>query len=112
MLETLSRGEHCVCDLQRVVGSDLSTVSKHLTLMRSAGLVAHRRQGLQIFYRLTVPCIMSFFDCVDAVRSAHADALPGGDAVRAAAGGRDAPRPRGVPVSCAARPSRSRRSSA
>ena len=90
MLETLSRGEHCVCDLQRIVGSDLSTVSKHLTLMRSAGLVAHRRQGLQIFYRLTVPCIMSFFDCVDAVRSAHAGPPPRRDGKRAVAGGGDA----------------------
>jgi DNA-binding transcriptional ArsR family regulator len=71
MLETLAEeGERCVCDLQRLVGSDLSTVSKHLSLMRSAGLVIDRRQGLQVFYRLTVPCVMSFFECVDAVRNA------------------------------------------
>lgn len=69
MLETLAKeGERCVCDLQRLVGSDLSTVSKHLSLMRAAGLVIDRRQGLQVFYRLTVPCVMNFFDCVDAVR--------------------------------------------
>jgi len=67
MLETLSSGERCVCDLQRLVGSDLSTVSKHLALMRRAGLVEDRRQGLQVFYRLRVPCVR-FFDCVDAVR--------------------------------------------
>ncbi len=77
MLETLARDdERCVCDLQRVVGSDLSTVSKHLSLMRAAGLVVDRRQGLQVFYRLAVPCVMSFFDCVDAVRSAEAETTP------------------------------------
>ncbi len=69
ILETLTDGERCVCDLQRIVGSDLSTVSKHLSLMRDAGLVADRRQGLQVFYRLRVPCVLSFLDCVDAVRA-------------------------------------------
>lgn len=62
MLETLTAGERCVCDLQRIVGSDLSTISKHLALMRVAGLVADRRQGLQVFYWLRVPCVMSFLD--------------------------------------------------
>lgn len=69
ILETLTDGERCVCDLQRIVGSDLSTVSKHLSLMRDAGLVADRRQGLQVFYRLRVPCVLGFLDCVDAVRA-------------------------------------------
>lgn len=69
MLESLTVGERCVCDLQRIVGADLSTVSKHLSLMRGAGLVTHRKQGLQVFYRLSVPCVMDFFDCVDAVRA-------------------------------------------
>lgn len=68
ILETLAEGERCVCDLQKLVGSDMSTVSKHLSLMRRAGLLEDRRQGLQVFYRLRVPCIMSFFACVDAVR--------------------------------------------
>jgi DNA-binding transcriptional ArsR family regulator len=74
ILETLADGERCVCALQRVVGSDLSTVSKHLALMREAGLVAHRRQGLQVFYRLRVPCVMGFLDCVDAVRTGSGEA--------------------------------------
>jgi len=68
ILETLADGERCVCDHQGLVGSDMSTVSKHLALMRQAGLVEDRRQGLQVFYRLRVPCLMRFFECVDAVR--------------------------------------------
>lgn len=72
ILETLTAGERCVCDLQRVVGSDLSTVSKHLALMRGAGLVSDRRQGLQVFYRLRAPCVLTFLDCVDAVRDGAA----------------------------------------
>ncbi|MGC4119291.1 MAG: metalloregulator ArsR/SmtB family transcription factor [Myxococcales bacterium] len=67
MIDALSEGERCVCELQKLVGADMSTVSKHLSLMKSAGLVLDRRQGLQVFYRLRVPCILRFFDCVEAV---------------------------------------------
>lgn len=68
VLETLSAGERCVCELQAVVGADMSTVSKHLALMRAAGLVEHRREGPQVYYRLRVPCVLRLLDCVDAVR--------------------------------------------
>jgi ArsR family transcriptional regulator len=98
ILETLAGGERCVCDLQRRVGSDLSTVSKHLALMRLAGLVVDRREGLQVFYSLRVPCIMSFFDCIDAVRAGRrpvsARRSQVGDAVPANACCAEAPEPR------------------
>ncbi len=67
IIDELSRGERCVCDLQRVVGADMSTVSKHLAVMRNAGIVEDRKAGLQVFYRLRVPCILQFFGCVEAV---------------------------------------------
>ena len=67
MIDALAEGERCVCDLQRLVGSDLSTVSKHLSLMKSAGIVTDRKEGVQVFYRLRVPCILRFFDCVEPV---------------------------------------------
>lgn len=75
LLEALSEGERCVCDLQRLVGSDMSTVSKHLALMRRAGLVSDRRHGLQVIYSLRVPCVLRFLDCVDAVRAEGPPAL-------------------------------------
>ena len=67
MVDALAEGERCVCELKELVGSDISTVSKHLALMREAGLVVDRKQGLQVFYRLQVPCILNFFGCIDAV---------------------------------------------
>jgi ArsR family transcriptional regulator len=67
MLEALAGGERCVCDLQALVGADISTVSKHLAVMKSAGLVEVRKQGLWMYYRLRVPCIMEFMTCVEAV---------------------------------------------
>ena len=67
ILEALSEGEKCVCELTELVGADISTVSKHLALMKAAGLVDDRKVGLQVFYRLRVPCILNFFGCVEAV---------------------------------------------
>jgi DNA-binding transcriptional ArsR family regulator len=67
ILEALTAGERCVGDLQAVVGSDLSTVSRHLGVLRQAGIIRDRRQGVQIFYSLRVPCVLNFFTCVDAV---------------------------------------------
>jgi ArsR family transcriptional regulator len=65
--EALQSGEQCVCDLRALVGGDLSTVSKHLTVMREAGLLEMEKRGLNVYYRLRCPCLMSFFDCIDSL---------------------------------------------
>ncbi len=67
MVDALSDGELCVCELQELVGADLSTVSKHLSLLKAAGIVLSEKRAQQVFYRLRVPCLLSFFSCVDAV---------------------------------------------
>lgn len=48
----LEAGELCVCDLAAVVGLAESSVSHSLRLLRTAGIVRHRRAGRQVFYRL------------------------------------------------------------
>ena len=67
MINRLEKGEACVCELQKIVDADISTVSKHLSLMKKAGLVEDRKEGLWVYYRLRVPCIIRFLDCIDAV---------------------------------------------
>ena len=67
IVDELSRGERCVCELTEMIDADVSTVSKHLAVLREAGLVLDERRGVQIFYRLRVPCILNFFGCVEAV---------------------------------------------
>jgi ArsR family transcriptional regulator len=67
IVDELSRGERCVCELTEMVGVDVSTVSKHLTVLKAAGVVTDERRGQQVFYRLRVPCILNFFGCVEAV---------------------------------------------
>jgi ArsR family transcriptional regulator len=72
MVDELSRGERCVCELTAMVGADISTVSKHLSLLKKAGIVADRKEGLQVYYRLKTPCILRFFECVESVQEANA----------------------------------------
>lgn len=67
MIDALAEGERCVCELQQLVGSDMSTVSKHLSVLKEAGLVTDEKRGLWVYYRLRVPCITNFFGCIEAV---------------------------------------------
>ncbi|MBU0984524.1 MAG: metalloregulator ArsR/SmtB family transcription factor [candidate division Zixibacteria bacterium] len=73
IIEELSRGERCVSDLTRMIGADTSTVSRHLSTLKQAGLVRDRRQGLQIWYNLRVPCVLNFFSCIEAVLQSTAE---------------------------------------
>jgi DNA-binding transcriptional ArsR family regulator len=68
MLDALSRGERCVCDLAALVGSEMPTVSRHLSVLKNAGIVDDDKRGAQVFYRLVTPCVMDFFRCVASVR--------------------------------------------
>ena len=52
ILKLLERGGLCVCQVQAVLGLAPSTVSKHLAVLRNAGLVADRRDGKWIEYAL------------------------------------------------------------
>jgi ArsR family transcriptional regulator, arsenate/arsenite/antimonite-responsive transcriptional repressor len=73
MLDALAEGERCVCDLTEIVGSDQSTVSKHLAVLRNAGIVDLRKEGMMTFYRLKVRCLEGFWRCIETVLSANLD---------------------------------------
>lgn len=72
--ELSKHGEKCVCELTDMVGVDMSTISRHLAVLKGAGLVQDERRGSQIYYHLAVKCILSFFDCVEGVMKSNAKA--------------------------------------
>nr|MDO8117358.1 metalloregulator ArsR/SmtB family transcription factor [Candidatus Sigynarchaeota archaeon] len=72
IINELSTGERCVCELKELAGGDMSTVSKHLSVLKSAGIVEVDKRGLQVFYRLRCPCILRFFDCIENVLKENA----------------------------------------
>ncbi|MEW6106852.1 MAG: metalloregulator ArsR/SmtB family transcription factor [Bacillota bacterium] len=66
MVEILAReGEKCVCELVERLGFDQSTISKHLAVLKAAGVVASRKEGLNVVYRLRTPCVYQFIRCID-----------------------------------------------
>ena len=67
LVDELSRRELSVRQLTDLVGSEMSTVSKHLSQLKYAGLLTDEKRGSQVFYRLTTPNALRFFQCVDAV---------------------------------------------
>lgn len=67
MLDALADGERCVCELTALVGADQSTVSKHLAVLKQAGLVADRKEGTMTFYRVKVVCLQGFWQCIESV---------------------------------------------
>ena len=73
IIHELSHGERCVCELTSMVEVDVSTVSKHLTVLKNAGIVTDEKRGLQVFYTLRVPCILNFFGCVESVLRSNAE---------------------------------------
>jgi len=67
IVQELNRGERCVCQLKELIGSDMSTVSRHLSVLKNAGILADDKRGNQVWYSLKVPCVLSFLGCVEAV---------------------------------------------
>jgi len=67
LIDHLVDGEKCVCELNEVIDADISTVSRHLSILRNSGIVSSERRGNKIFYTLRCPCITTFYSCVETV---------------------------------------------
>ena len=63
LLNLMSKQEICVCYFTEVIGAPQPKISRHLAYLRKAGIVAARRDGKWMHYRLTIP------------RDAHAAAI-------------------------------------
>lgn len=60
-----SAGEICVCEIVKELNIDQPTVSKHLSILKNAGIIDSRKEGLMVFYQLKIPCALDFLRCVD-----------------------------------------------
>ena len=68
VMEVLTQGEKCVNDLTLLAGCDVTTLSKHLALMRRAGLLQCEKRGVSVFYQIACPCFLEFFRCIDLIK--------------------------------------------
>lgn len=64
-IKMLGSGEKCVCDLVDGVDLGWSTVSRHLSVLKDAGIIADEKRGLKVFYRINLPCVIEFINCLD-----------------------------------------------
>jgi len=65
-------GPHCLCDLTLRVGVGTSTVSRHLSILKNAGVLRDRKEGTTVYYSLACECIPNFMDGLESVlRSKH-----------------------------------------
>ena len=67
IVDRLAEHEYCVNELTDMVGCDMSTMSKHLSILRNAGVVVDEKRGACIYFTLRCPCILNFFTCTDTV---------------------------------------------
>ncbi|MCE5249757.1 metalloregulator ArsR/SmtB family transcription factor [bacterium] len=67
IIDVLSHDRRCVCELTEMVGADISTVSKHLSILKNVGIISDEKEGTKIFYSLKTRCILNFFSCVESV---------------------------------------------
>ena len=59
ILHALHDGELCVNDVLKVIGGSQANVSKHLSVLRRAGLVDYRREGINVYYHIEDPAVFA-----------------------------------------------------
>jgi ArsR family transcriptional regulator len=67
IVDQLAAHEYCVNELTAMIGCDMSTMSKHLSILRNAGVVVDEKRGACIYFTLRCTCIVNFFTCTDKV---------------------------------------------
>ena len=65
IVEKLKDAEQCVCELSEMIGVDMSTVSRHLSILKKAGIVADRKEGTTVFYSLACDCLSQMLSGVE-----------------------------------------------
>lgn len=63
IVETLSKGDRCVGELNDLADIDQSNISRHLAVLKKAGIVIGRRDGMRVLYHLRTPCILNALKC-------------------------------------------------
>lgn len=73
IVDALSQGERCMCELQPLFTMNKSTLSRHIAELRNVGIIGERREGVRVYLRLMTPCILTVFDCTMGVIRAEAE---------------------------------------
>ena len=67
VVEALKKGERCVCELNTLVDIDQSTLSRHLLILKNAGIITSQKDAQKVYYKLKFPCVLKYMDCINGV---------------------------------------------
>ena len=67
IIEKLSEKPYCVRELTEMAEADISTISKHLSILKNSGMISDTKYGKQVYYRLQMRCVLGFLGCVETV---------------------------------------------
>ena len=67
IVEILGKRERCACEISDAFPCDRTTVSKHLAVLKSLGVIEDRKEGLYVYYRLRMTCLLPFLACIERV---------------------------------------------
>ncbi|HVP13163.1 MAG TPA: metalloregulator ArsR/SmtB family transcription factor [Phycisphaerae bacterium] len=98
LLDAIKQKPMCVCELTDLMGADQSTVSKHLAILKNAGLVECHKEGLVTRYRVRCTCLDGFFGCIENVLRQNLKAQQAAVGATAASAGRRLPRRAGPSI--------------
>lgn len=64
IIDTLKKQSYCVLELTEMIGADISTVSKHLSVLKNAGILRDEKRGNCVYYHLYCNCVLDFYQCI------------------------------------------------
>jgi ArsR family transcriptional regulator len=67
IIEELQKGEKSVSDFNELLHIDISTISRHLSILKNTGVIDSEKKGTKVIYRLKIPCVVNFLTCVQSV---------------------------------------------
>jgi len=67
IIDEIAKEEKCICELAQTLDVDLSSISKHINILKKAGIVIIDKRGKNVYPKLLCPCISDLFKCIESV---------------------------------------------
>lgn len=67
IIEFLRDGERCVCEIFPAIAEEQSNTSRHLNMMQNCGILARRKEGVKIMYRLKHPEVLEILKLASSI---------------------------------------------
>lgn len=71
ILERLMEREYCVSELTEMLGVEMPTVSKHLSVLKNVGIISSRKEYNSVFYKIEKECVKDTLNCAEKGMKSH-----------------------------------------